>query len=166
MLHQTYFTIGEVSGCFPMRWKQTRKVEAGKFRRLVGVTPAVFAQMRAAALASEPVSTHPVTGARRGPKPKLGIEDRLLLLLMYYREYRTFAHVGASFGVSEAQAWRLVTDLEARLLRDERFHLTRKQALRRNTQWQGVVVDVGECAVERPKKSSAPATRAKRSATR
>ena len=35
---------------------------------------------------------------------------------MYYRESRTFAHVGASFGVSEAQAWRIVTGLETRLL--------------------------------------------------
>ena len=148
-----------------MRWKPLRRLPPKKFRRLVGVTPAVFAQMRASALASEPVSTHPVRGAKRGPKPKLGIEDRLLLRLMSYREYRTFAQVGASFGVSEAQAWRLVTDLEARLLRDERFHLTRKQSLRRDPRWQGVVVDVGECAVERPKKSRAPATQAKSSAT-
>ena len=143
-----------------------RKVEAGKFRRLTGVTPAVFAQMKEAALAGEPPSSHPAGGGRRGPKPKLGMEDRLLVLLMYHREYRTFAHVGASFGVSEAQAWRIVTDLEGRLLEDGRFHLERKQALRSDTRWQGVVVDVGECACERPKKSSAPATRAKRSVTR
>ncbi len=49
--------------------------------------------------------------------------------------------------------------------RDERFHLARKQSLRNDTRWQGVVVDVGECAVERPKKSSAPATRARSAAT-
>ena len=149
-----------------MRWKQMRKVEAGKFRRLTGVTPAVFAQMKEAALASKAPSSHPAGGGRRGPKPKLGIEDRLLVLLMYYREYRTFAHVGASFGVSEAQAWRIVTDLETRLLADGRFHLERNQALRSDTHWQGVVVDVGECAVERPKKSSALATRARSGATR
>ena len=149
-----------------MRWKQLRQMPPEKFRRLVGVKPAVFEQMREAAMASEPVSTHPVKGAKRGPKPKLGLEDRLLMLLMYYREYRTFAHVGASFGVSETQCWRIVTDLEARLLADKRFHLVRKQSLRSETTWQGVVVDVGECACERPKKSSAPATRARRSATR
>ena len=149
-----------------MRWEQMRQVRPDKFRRLVGVIPAVFEQMRAAVLASEPVSTHPVKGARRGPKPKLALEDRLLLLLMYYREYRTFAHLGASFGVSEAQSWRIVTDLEARLLADGRFHLTRKQSLRGDTHWQGVVVDVGECACERPKKSSVPATQARKSATR
>ena len=149
-----------------MRWKQMRGMEAGKFRRLTGVQPAVFEPMRAAAQAGEPPSSHPAGGRRRGPRPKLRIEDRLLLLLMYYREYRTFAHTGASFGVSEAPAWRLVTDLEARLLADGRFHLERKQSLRRDTHWQGVVIDVGECAVERPKKSSAPATRARKSATR
>lgn len=59
---------------------------------------------------------------------------------MSYREYRTFAHVGASFGVSEAQAWRIVTDLEARLLKDERFHLTRKQALRSDTHFDTSVI--------------------------
>ena len=143
-----------------------RALPPRKFRRLVGVTPAVFVQMREAALAGEPASTHPVKGSKRGPKPKLGIEDRLLLLRGYYREYRTFAHLGASFEVSEAQSWRLVTDLEGRLLRDRRFHLERQQSLRSDTHWQGVVVDVGECACERPKKSSVPATRARKSATR
>ena len=132
----------------------------------MGVEPAVFEQMREAAWASEPVSTHPVKGAKRGPKSKLGMEDRLLVLLMYYREYRTFAYVGASFRISKAQCWLIVTELEARLLADRRFHLARKQSLRSDTRWQGVVVAVGECAVERPKKSNEAATRERRSATR
>jgi hypothetical protein len=149
-----------------MRWEQARQLPPKTFRRLVGVTPAVFEQMREAALAGEAASSHPAGGGRRGPKPKLEVADRLLLLLMYYREYRTFAHIGASFEVSEAQAWRIVSDLETRLLKDGRFHLERKQSLRSETHWQGVVVDVGECACERPKKSSAPATQARRSATR
>lgn len=149
-----------------MRWEEAQRLRADKFRRLIGVSPPVFEQMREAARAGEPLSTHPVKGVKRGPKPKLPLEDRLLMLLMYYREYRTFAHVGASFGISETQCWRIVTALEVRLLADERFHLVRKQALRGDTHWQGVVVDVGECACERPKKSSAPATQARRSATR
>ena len=60
-----------------------RGMEAGKFRRLTGVKPTVFEQMREAALAGEPASSHPAGGDRRGPKPKLRIEDRLLLLLAY-----------------------------------------------------------------------------------
>ena len=87
-----------------MRWKHWRQVSPTKFRRLTGVTPALFAQMREAALAHTPASSHPAGGGRCGPKPKLRLEDQLLMLLTYYREYRTFAHVGASFGVSEAQS--------------------------------------------------------------
>lgn len=88
------------------------------------------------------------------------------MLLMYYREYRSFAHIGAAFGLGEAQSWRIITGLEQRLIKNECFHLTRKQRLRRDTQWQMVVVDVGEHPVERPKKSSEPVTPARRSATR
>ena len=57
-------------------------------------------------------------------------------------------------GERGAECWRIVTALEARLLADGRFHLARKQSLRSDTTWQGVVVDVGECACERPKKAA------------
>ena len=33
-----------------------------------------------------PKSTHKIKGKKRGPKSKLSIEDKLLMLLMYYRE--------------------------------------------------------------------------------
>ena len=140
-------------------------MKAGKFKRLAGVSFETFARMKQAALESEPPSTHPKVGGKRGPKPRLCLEDRLLMLLMYYREYRTFAHIGASFGVSETQCWRIVTRLEQRLIKNDLFHLTRKQRLASNTEWETVVVDVGEHPVERPKKSSAPVTPARRSAT-
>lgn len=149
-----------------MRWENIRAIEAAKFKRLVGVSPQTFEQMKLVAEENQPRSTHPKTGGRRGPKPSLCLEDRLLMLLMYYREYRSFAHIGMSFGISEAQSWRIITDLEARLIQSELFHLERKQRLRSETHWQMVVVDVGEHPVERPKKSSVPTTPARRSVTR
>ena len=76
------------------------------------------------------------------------------MLLMYYREYRSFAHIGANFDMSEAQGWRIITGLEERLIKSELFHLERKQLLRSETHWQMVVVDVGEHPVERPKKAA------------
>ena len=79
---QTSFIIAQVGSSYAMRWEQMRQVRPDKFWRLVGVMPAVFEQMRAAVLASEPVSTHPLKGARRGSKPKLALEDRLLRLLI------------------------------------------------------------------------------------
>ena len=41
-----------------------------------------------------------------GPKPKLSLEDRLLLALDYWREYCAFFHVAGNFGVSESSAIR------------------------------------------------------------
>lgn len=148
-----------------MKWELIKNLKESVFRRLTGVTPAVFGQMHRAALESEPRSTHPKTGGKRGPKPKLRLEDRLLMLLMYYREYRSFAHTGASFEVSEAQSWRIITGLEERLIKNGLFHLTRKQRLQSEPQWTAVVADVSEHPVERPKKSSAGGIPGKRSGT-
>ena len=36
---------------------------------------------------------------RRGRTPKLSIEDLLLATLEYLREYRTYAHIAASYGI-------------------------------------------------------------------
>jgi hypothetical protein len=36
----------------------------------------------------------------RGAPPKLTNADKLLLPLMYYREYRTMFHIGVTYGVS------------------------------------------------------------------
>ena len=74
------------------------------------------------------------------------------MLLMYYREYRSFAHIGANFDMSEAQGWRIITGLEELLNKSELFHLERKQRLRSETHWQTVVVDAGEHPGERLKK--------------
>ena len=48
-----------------------------------------------------PVSQHKFTGAMRGPKPKLTLENKILMLLTYYRAYRTFLGVGVTYGISE-----------------------------------------------------------------
>ncbi len=34
--------------------------------------------------------------------PKLSIEDQLLATLEYLREYRTYAHIAASYGIAES----------------------------------------------------------------
>ena len=34
------------------------------------------------------------------------------MMLMYNWEYRTFMHIAADYGISEAQCWRIVKDIE------------------------------------------------------
>jgi len=43
-------------------------------------------------------------GKKRGPKEKINWYDKVLMLLMYYREYRTIAHIGITYNISEAQS--------------------------------------------------------------
>ena len=77
------------------------------------------------------------------------------MMLMYYREYRTFFHIGSEYDLSEAQCWRIVTQTEKLLIQSSLFHLPgKKKLLTDNTQWEIVLVDVAESPIERPKKNS------------
>ena len=51
------------------------------------------------------------------------------MVLMYWREYRTFEHIGETYGVSEATVCRTVKQFENILIKDKRFHLPGKKAL-------------------------------------
>ena len=96
-----------------------------------------------------------VKGKKRGPKEKLSYRDKVLMLLMYYREYRTFAHIATSYNISEAQCWRIVTSMERYLIKSELFHLPGKKMLTKSdVEWEVVIVDVSEHPIERPKKNS------------
>ena len=46
------------------------------------------------------------TSRNRGAQPKLSTEDRLLIALEYWREYRTYFHIGQSLGVHESTICR------------------------------------------------------------
>jgi hypothetical protein len=127
------------------------------FKRLTGVSKDTFALMLEVLSRGLPT---------RGRKPDLNLEDRLLMVLMYWREYRTQAHIGMTYGVSEACVCRTLKQFEAILIKDARFHLPGKKALRQTeTIFQLVLVDATECPCERPKKNSATTTRARRNAT-
>ena len=65
-------------------------------------------------------------------------------------------HIGTDYGMSESQCWRIVTDLENILIQSNAFRLPGKKALTKSdVKWSVVLVDVGESAIERPKKTTA-----------
>ena len=112
-------------------------------------------------------SMHKFPGGKRGPKPKLCVEDELLMMLMYYREYRSFLHIGTTYGLSEGQTWRVITRTESQLAASRRFALPgKKKLVDSGTLLEIVVVDVSEHPIERPKKSSVATTQAKRNGIR
>jgi hypothetical protein len=146
-----------------MKWKSARTYKGAQFKRLVGVERETFDKMVSEIIKVKKPSKHKVPGKKRGAKPKLRTEDELLMLMMYYREYRTFFHTGAEFGMSEVQCWRIVTRIEKILIECELFHLPgKKKLLESDHEWEVLLVDASEHAVERPKKSSGDITQEKR----
>ncbi len=128
------------------KYKQIEKLKDEQFRRLTGVKRETFVVMvEILTKADEELRS------KGGPKPKLCVEDRLLLALEYLREYRTYFHVGTNYGLSESQAIRIHRWVESELIKDKRFHLPgRKKLLESDCEFEVVLVDA---AVERPKKN-------------
>ena len=88
-----------------------------------------------------------------GKKPTLNLEDRVLVALEYWREYRTYFHIGSSWGISESTVCRIVHWVEETLLRSRQFRRPGKRQLVRGFSTPTVViVDVTETPIERPKR--------------
>ena len=91
---------------------------------------------------------------RRGRRTIITLEEQVLGSLEYWREYRTYFHIGTSWGVSESTICRIVTDIESTLMKMGKFRIPGKKALLKNSDYPEVVVmDVTETAIERPKKN-------------
>ena len=148
-----------------MKWEAIKKHKAPVFKRLTGVSKETFMMMSSEVNRLSPASIHKIQGAKRGPKPKLSTEDKLLMMLMYYREYRTFLHISSDYGISEVQCWRIITSLEQLLIKSKLFHLPGKKVLQQSNSFEIVLVDVAESPIERPKKNSENTTQGKRKST-
>lgn len=145
-----------------MFYKDVEKLKPSFFKRLTGVKKEVFMQMLDCITTFKEQNRKHTT---RGRPPSLSYADKLLLLLMYYREYRSQFHIGITYGVAESSVCEIISEMESILIKDKRFHLPGKKVLRENT-FEVVLVDVTESPVERPKKNSEAITQVKRNATR
>jgi DDE superfamily endonuclease/Helix-turn-helix of DDE superfamily endonuclease len=89
------------------------------FRQLTGITPAAFDRLLA-----DLTPRHEQAEAKRkdrpgrrrrpgaGRKHALGLADRLLMLLIYYRTYTTHAFLGFLFGVDDSAVGRNISPLQ------------------------------------------------------
>jgi hypothetical protein len=147
-----------------MLYKDVKDCSAEMFKRLTGVKPTTFIEMTLFIINYKQAHCK---DSKRGRPSKLSIEDQLLMLLMYYREYRTFLHISKSYGISEMHCWRIITTTEKILLQSPSFHLPGKKALHNSdNNFEVIVVDVSEHPVERPQKNSNTITLAKRNVIR
>lgn len=145
-----------------MRYADISVRPDAEFKRYTGVRRDTFFRMVAVYQAA--LSAGYKQGKNYGRPRALCAEDEVYLLLMYYREYRPFLHIGRTFGVSEPTAWRIVRRVEAALISHPDFHLPGKKALYESAR-ETFVVDVSEVDIERPQKNKNGTTAARKSAT-
>ena len=137
------------------------RLSDSQFRRLTGVKRKTFARMLEILEAA-----HAAKKAKGGRPNALDVRAMLLMALEYLREYRTYFHIGASYGLSEGAAYTTIRWVEDTLVKDGAFSLPgRKELLKSGAGIEAVLVDATETPVQRPKKNSADTTRARRSGT-
>jgi len=137
------------------KYERLQKMKPAEFKRLVGVKKETFALML------EVSEEHHKKKKRRGGKPNsLSPADQLLLMLGYYREYRSMAHIAFEYGVSEATVSRVIQEMESVLIQSGKFSLPGKKALYEEggIELEYIVIDATECTLQRPKKGNTDTT--------
>jgi len=133
-----------------MKYENIAKYGNEQFRRITGVKRTTFEKMLEILR-----PRHEEKLSKGGRKPKLLLEEMLLAALEYWREYRTYAHIAASYGIHESNMHRLIKWVEEVLIKDGTFSLPGKKALlKSDTAYEIVLIDVTETPVERPKRGS------------
>ena len=136
-------------------------VSDGTFRRLTGGRKRTFSEMAVVLEKAEAFRK-----ARGGKPNHLAVETRLLMTLEYWREYRTYLHIGHRYGVSERTAYRNIRWCEDALIKSGALTLPGKKALvQRDRTYELVLIDATATPVERPQKNNAVTTRARKNAT-
>lgn len=92
------------------------------------------------------------TKLKSGRPANLSVEDQVLMLFEYYREGRTFFHLGAAYGLSESNAHRTIVKIENIIIKSGYFKLEGNKVLLTDKKVKKILVDVTETPAQRPKK--------------
>lgn len=144
-----------------MTYEQIKDLKPTEFKRLCGVHLETFERM------AEVLQPQLQRTGKRGGQAKLSVEDQLLIALEYWREYRTYFHIGNSWGIHESTVCRIVRKVENILIKSGLFRLPGKKQLTEPAyEWKVLVVDVTESPIERPKKNNGVITVERKSGIR
>lgn len=143
------------------KYETVKDLPENKFRRLTGVKQKTFNKM------AEILRTAQALKKAKGGRPnKRCIEDMLLMALEYLREYRTYFHIGQSYGLSESNTYYAIKWVEDTLIKDGTFSLPgKKELLESGTDIEVLLVDAAESPPERPKKDRSIGIRERKSDT-
>ena len=129
--------------------ERIKKLKKENYQKIFGIKKDTFDKMLK--LLNE---AYRIEHLRGGHPPKLSVLDRLVIMLSYYRDYRTMENIAFEYGVAKSTICECVKWVENILIKSEEFSLPKKRELVRDTEIEVVLVDATECEIERPKKNS------------
>jgi hypothetical protein len=148
-----------------MFWEDIKHHKNPDFKRLTGVKRNTF-KLMVREVRKYDNKKLKKKGNNRSHPYTLSIEDQVLMMLMYYREYRTQYHIGATYKIHESNVGRNIKRIEQILKKSKKFELPGKHKLSgTNHQYEVIIVDATESPIERPKKNSTSIIQGKRKNT-
>jgi BMFP domain-containing protein YqiC len=90
-----------LQGSVMEKYSKLKDYSPAQFRRLTGVKRETFEKM--VQILKDAQNKRYKNSGRKGG---LELEDKLLMALEYLREYRTYFHLGSSYGLSESACYR------------------------------------------------------------
>jgi hypothetical protein len=129
------------------KYDKIKNLSHSLFKRCTGVNKFVFELMVLV------VEQWEKDNQKKDGRPnKLSIADQVLMMLEYYREYRTFFHMGLDYGLNESNVQRNIEKIEDILLNSGYFRIQGKRILISHKSIKSIRIDVTECLVQKPKK--------------
>ena len=130
-----------------MTFAKTQNLDRQKFRRLTGMSRRTFY------LIVNLVQEQEKNKEKLGRPCSLSVEEQVLIAIEYWREYRTYFHIGVGWGVSESTVCRTVHKVEDILIKSKKLALPGQKELRKLSEPEMIlVIDVMESPIERPKR--------------
>jgi hypothetical protein len=138
------------------------KMLVGQYKGILGVEKHVFDRLLKLLLIADTFQRK--SGA--GRKSRLSVLDKLVITLMYWREYRTYRHIAFDYGVGKTQIGDAVHWVENTIIASGLCNLKSARELRDNpSKMKIAIVDVTEQEIERPKRGSKIGIQARKSVT-
>lgn len=137
--------------------EQAQKLNDSQFRRYFGIERTTYQHMLEI-LQEAYIEQH----KKGGRKAKISLENKLMITLNYYREYRSQFHLAQDFGITESAVCKAIQWVEGILVDHKDFALPSKKALWQDPEIETILIDATEVPIERPKKSNADNTQVKR----
>jgi len=132
-----------------MKIETVKRYSNTKFRRITGIKRATF-ELMVKILSVAYAFKH----EKGGRNTSLTIEEMLLSALEYWREYRSYAHIAASYGIDESNIYRTIKWVEEILIKCGKFSLPGKRTLKKEVKkYKVILIDATENPIERPKKN-------------